>query len=876
MTSNEIRQAFLDFFESKGHEIVPSSPLVLPSDPTLLFANAGMNQFKDIFLGARDSEHKRVADTQKCIRVSGKHNDLEEVGRDTYHHTFFEMLGNWSFGDYYKREAIEYAWELLTDVWQLPKDKLWATVFRDDDEAEQLWKEVTDIDHSHILRCGEKDNFWEMGDTGPCGPCSEIHIDLTDTGCTADMINADRPDVIELWNLVFIQYNRGSDGQLSELPHKHVDTGMGFERLCAVLQGKRSNYDTDVFMPFIDKLCAMTGREYSGEDAVAMRVAADHVRTISFAIADGVIPANDGRGYVLRRLLRRAARYGRNLGLKQPFLGELYPVLEETMGGYFPELAQNRENILRVLKAEEESFMLTIDRGLGLFEEVAEELARQGAQVFPGREAFKLYDTYGFPLDLTRLMARERGLTLDEEACEAEMRAQRERARAARDAAGTESQMEEIIKLVGEGVQTVFRGYDRRELESEVLLIVAEGETVASLSEGAAAAIVLAETPFYGEGGGQLGDHGALLGAQGEFSVEDTRKPAEGLILHIGRMTRGSLSRGEVVTARIDSERRASMARHHTATHLLNAALRANVDQNVKQAGSLVAPERFRFDFNHFESLSPEQIERLERFVNSRIMLDAPVSTFEMPLKEVYGSDIVAVFDEKYGDRVRVVEVEGVSKELCGGTHVASTGELGMFRIVSESSVAAGVRRIEAVCGWPAYEWSSGEHRLLQQLSQRFSVKPEDLEQRLESLAEKNRELEKSLKKLNEQAARGQAGSLLDEASDVDGVKLIAAVVDGQSPANLMNIMDDLRTKLDSGVIVLGGNFEGKAAFAASVSDDLVAQGMHAGKLVGDVARRAGGGGGGQPNKAQAGGKDGAKAAEAIAAVPEILEQARQ
>jgi len=871
MTSKEIRQAFLDYFEAKGHEIVPSSPLVLPTDPTLLFANAGMNQFKDIFLGARASEYKRVADTQKCIRVSGKHNDLEEVGRDTYHHTFFEMLGNWSFGDYYKREAIEYAWELLTDVWGLPKDRLWATVFREDDEAEQLWKEVTDIDHERILRCGEKDNFWEMGETGPCGPCSEIHIDLSDDGCTADMINADNPEVIELWNLVFIQYNRGSDGELTELPSKHVDTGMGFERLCAVLQGRRSNYDTDVFMPFIEKLCELSGRKYEGEDAVAMRVAADHVRTLSFAIADGVIPANDGRGYVLRRLLRRAARYGRSLGLKGPFLGELYPVLEEGMGDVFPELIENRDNILRILRAEEESFMLTIDRGLGLFEEVVAELEKTGGKVFPGQDAFKLYDTYGFPLDLTRLMARERGLELDEEACEAEMHAQRERARAARDAAGTESQMEEIISLVGEGVQSDFRGYDLSELESEILLIVADGEKVGQIDEGVQAAVVLRETPFYGEAGGQLGDRGVIASEHAEFHVEDTRKPAEGLILHLGRVERGSLKAGETVLARIDSDRRGRMARHHTATHLLNAALRENIQENMQQAGSLVAPDRFRFDFNHFEALSPEKIAAIEHFVNAAIMDDHPVRTYELPFKEVHGSDIVAVFDEKYGDRVRVVEVEGVSKELCGGTHVSSTGVLGMFRIVAETSVAAGVRRIEAVCGWPSYEWTSREHRLLQQLSQRFGVKPEELAERLDLLAAKNRDLEKKLKRFNEQAAQNRAGNLAGKVRDVDGVALIAEVVDGQSPPNLMKIMDGLREQMDSAVIVIGGNFNGKAAFAASVSDDLLERGLHAGKLVGEVARRAGGGGGGQPAKAQAGGKDGSQAAAAIAAVPEVL-----
>ncbi len=871
MTSKEIRQAFLDYFKTKEHKIVPSSPLVLPADPTLLFANAGMNQFKDIFLGVRKSEFKRAVNTQKCIRVSGKHNDLEEVGRDTYHHTFFEMLGNWSFGDYYKREAIGWAWELLTDVWGLPKDRLWATVFLDDNEAAELWREVTDINPEHIVRCGEKDNFWEMGETGPCGPCSEIHIDLTEDGCTADMINADLSSVIELWNLVFIQYNRRESGELEDLPHKHVDTGMGFERLCAVLQGKKSNYDTDLFIPLIEKLGEMSGREYTGEDGVAMRVIADHIRTLTFAIADGVLPSNAGRGYVLRRILRRAARYGRGLGLKTPFLPELHPVLVTMMGDIFPEICENRDVILRVLKTEEESFSLTLDRGLRLFEEVAVQIEAQNAPVFPSEDAFKLYDTYGFPIDLTCLMARERGLTIDETACEELMTAQRKRARAAR--AGANAEVEEIMELVGQGIQTQFCGYDKHEMETCVLLIMGDGGSLEKVSEGESAGIVLEETPFYGESGGQVGDCGILRSAGCEFEIDNTRKLAEGLIMHTGRVLSGSLTAGDEVCARIDTLRRERTETHHTATHLLNAALRAVLGTNIKQAGSLVTPDRLRFDFNYFEGVPEDKLDDVERFVNEKIMANTPVLTSEMPYSDVKNSDIIAVFNEKYGDRVRVVEIEGVGRELCGGTHTDSTGRLGIFRIVSESSVAAGIRRIEAVCGWSAYELVRDEHKMLIRTAQRFSVKPEELDQRLDALSQRNRELEKLIAQLAEQSAVNDSGALANKVQDVEGVALIAEVVNDKSPSDLMRIMDGLRSEIESGVIVIGGNSDGKAAFVAYVTTDMIECGLHAGKLVGAVARKTGGGGGGQPGKAQAGGKDGQKAAEAIAAVPDLLRE---
>lgn len=871
MTSTEIRQSFLDFFKAKQHAVVPSSPVVLPTDPTLLFTNAGMNQFKDIFLGARESKDRRVANTQKCIRVSGKHNDLEEVGIDTYHHTFFEMLGNWSFGDYYKREAISWAWELMTDVWGLPKDRLWATVYKDDDEAEALWKEVTDINPKHILRFDEKDNFWEMGETGPCGPCSEIHIDLTADGCGPDLVNAGSPEVIELWNLVFIQYNRKNDGSLEELPFKHVDTGMGFERVAAVMQGKKSNYDSDVFTPLLNKLQAMSGHPYEGESAVAMRVIADHIRALSIAIADGVLPSNDGRGYVLRRLLRRAVRYGRKLDFRKPFMGELFPVLEEIMGGVFPELRQNRDRVLRALQAEEESFAATLDRGMALFDDVVADLKKEKQTIFPGESAFKLYDTFGFPLDLTTLMASEQRLSVDHERFESLMEEQRDRARRDRKDAVLSGDMELIQDLHAEGVRSLFDGYGSTERESDVRALLSDGNRKDVLEEGETGEVILAATPFYAESGGQVGDHGIIRGPTGEFEVWDTQRPMEGVILHIGKVVQGRLSVGEKVGAIVDSARRAHLQNHHTATHLLNAALREFVSSTARQAGSLVAPDRLRFDFTHYEAVPADKLEAIEHRVNQWIMDDTPVKTYSMAYKDVPDSGIIAVFDEKYGDEVRVVDIGGFSRELCGGTHVRETGQLGFFRIVGESSVASGVRRIEAVCGWPAYEWTQREHNLVRSLAQRFSAAPDELIKRVESLIEQNRKLEKTLKQQAAASNKDVAATLLDKMSMVGDVPLIAEVVEGQGMEGLRGVLDLVRPSLKSGVIVLGGDADGKAAFVASVSEDLVKRGIHAGKLIGQIAKVAGGGGGGQPNKAQAGGKDPAKVPEAIAKVTEFL-----
>ena len=869
-TAAEVRREFLEFFRARDHRIVPSSPLVLPADPSLLFVNAGMNQFKEIFLGTMQPESGRVANSQKCIRVSGKHNDLEEVGHDTYHHTFFEMLGNWSFGDYYKEEAIRWAWELLTEVWSLPKGRLWATVYEEDREAERLWKEVTDIDPAHVLRFGKKDNFWEMAETGPCGPCSEIHIDIGDQPAGPEKVNSGSPDVIEIWNLVFIQYNRRADGSLTPLPQKHVDTGMGLERLVAVLQGVRSNYDTDLFAPLIRKVEEISGMKYEGEAATAMRVIADHIRALAFAIADGVLPSNEGRGYVLRRLLRRAVRYGRKLGLKEPFLCDLIPVLEAIMGDDYPELVRHRSRILEALRSEEESFAATLDRGIGLFEEVVKQVAAAGGSVFPGREAFRLYDTYGFPLDLTRLMAEERNLIVDEDEFRRYMEEQRARARAARESAMREQEKEVVSRLVEKGVQSAFCGHETTETETVVVALADDTGLVDCLAEGKEGQILLAETPFYGESGGQVGDRGMIRSSGAEFEVWDTQKPAEGIILHLGKIVQGSLSVGDRVTATVDAERRKHTARHHTATHLLNYALRTIVDPSVKQAGSLVAPDRLRFDFTHYRALSAAQLEEIERLVNDLIQADDEVRTYTMPLKDVPGSGIIAVFDEKYGETVRVVDIGGYSRELCGGTHVRRTGEIGIFKILTESSVAAGVRRIEAVCGRPAYEAMRREHEVLMTLAKMLSVPVPEIPQRVSALTEKVKSLEKQLR----QRARSSAeAAVKTRHHSVSGIDVLLGEAGELSPDLLRAAVDRIKARGEASVAVVAGVADGKALFVAWCSPDAVAKGIHAGRLLGKIARIAGGGGGGRPEWAQAGGRNPEKIREALAAVPAIVEE---
>jgi alanyl-tRNA synthetase len=881
MTSKEIRQSFLDFFESKQHTTVKSASL-LPDAPNLLFTNAGMNQFVPIFLGQANCPYTpgRAADTQKCIRAGGKHNDLEDVGADTYHHTFFEMLGNWSFGDYFKQEAIDWAWELLVKVWGFPEERLYATYFGGDEkseadlEAKELWLRY--LPEERVVPGNRKDNFWMMGDTGPCGPCSELHVDLTPEGnCGAGMVNADSADCIEIWNLVFIQFNANPDGSYTPLPAQHVDTGMGFERACSIIQctqnfsdfsGIISNYETDVFTPIFRKLEELSGKTYGSAMTdpvdVAFRVIADHIRCLAFSIADGIMPSSDGRGYVLRRILRRAVRTGRTLGFKDPFFYKLADTVAEHFGDAFPELRANRDRVVRTLKAEEDSFNRTLDRGIELFDQVADELSDK---TFPANEAFKLYDTYGFPIDLTEVMARERGIGVDTKGFERLMNEQRERARA--DHASKKS----VVMAEGETLDadpTLFVGYETTECEAEVLDVLESG------------AVILDQTPFYPESGGQEADHGTLKAEGLEFKVTDTQKSPEGIIIHSGELTGGLLRKGNKITARVCRGRRDKIRRNHTSTHLLNQALRGVVDPSIKQAGSLVASDYLRFDFNHFEAVTSEQLREIERVVNKEILRNTLVGIQEMAMADVQkADDIQAVFDDKYGDTVRVVSVGDFSKELCGGTHVSSTGEIGQFRIVSESSIASGVRRIEAVTGLSAFEWAAEEHDLLTSLSQSLSVKPVDLPERVKSMAEAVKAAEKELKEARMKAAVHGIESLLEKVETlsltdkVDSMPLLAATA-GEVPMEaLREVVDRLRQKLESGVIILGSHAGGKACFMCSVSKDLVAEGIHAGKLIGAVAKLAGGGGGGKPDKAQAGGKDGTKVPDAIKAVPALLKE---
>ena len=722
MTSPEIRQSFLDFFASKQHRIIPSAPVIPHGDPTLLFTNAGMNQFKEIFLGTGKRDYTRVADTQKCIRVSGKHNDLEEVGRDTYHHTFFEMLGNWSFGDYYKKEAIAWAWELLTGVWKLPKERLWATVYSSDDEAFELWRKVTDINPTHILKFGEKDNFWEMGETGPCGPCSEIHMDLTAGGdATASLVNAGSPQVIEIWNLVFIQNNRTAKGELENLPMKHVDTGMGFERVCAVMEAMKSNfkhpasnYDSDVFTPLIKRISEISGKSYGYNDEadIATRVIADHIRALTFAIADGAIPSNEGRGYVLRRILRRAARFGRNLGLHEPFLFKLVDTLVQTMSHVFPEIKEQQQHIERVIKGEEEGFNQTLDRGLEIFEEAAKKAGSLKLKVISGGDAFRLYDTFGFPLDLTILMAKERGLDVDESTFSRLMDQQRERSRDFRGDAGAEINLAKSKERAKDlGVATIeekfrFDGYDLLEEEVEIQSAVEN-------------LVLSANTPFYGESGGQVGDKGWFIIPGYQLNVVDTVKSGK-VNIHILDKPFDWPHQQIKAIAKVDKPRRFSIMRNHTATHLVHAALRKVLGTHVHQAGSLVAPEHLRFDFAHFSKVSEQELAEIENIVNEKIAENIQLQHWRnIPFEEAQKMGALMFFGDKYGDKVNVVQFGDFSKEFCGGTHVKNTGDIGFFKIRAESSSASGVRRIEAITHEYAVEFLKNENKTYKELVER-------------------------------------------------------------------------------------------------------------------------------------------------------------
>jgi alanyl-tRNA synthetase len=870
MASKQIRESFIKFFEKYDHKFVRSSSVVPYDDPTLLFTNAGMNQFKNIFLGLEQRDYKRAANTQKCIRVSGKHNDLEEVGKDTYHHTFFEMLGNWSFGDYYKKEAISWAWELLTEVWKLPKDKLWATVFREDSEAEELWKKLTDIRKDQVLRFDEKDNFWEMGEVGPCGPCSEIHIDLGPNACDKKSIKGHRCYVnggcarfIELWNLVFIQYNREDDGSLVELPAKHVDTGMGFERTVAVMQGVGSNYGTDLFRPIIDHISEIAGTKYdTNEDGVAHRVIADHIRALTFAIADGALPSNEGRGYVLRRILRRAARFARKLELHEPMIYKLVPTVVDVMGDAFPEIKEKHQYISSVIKSEEERFNVTLDRGIDLFEKLVKDLKTKQITQISGTEAFRLYDTYGFPLDLTRLMAEEKNMTIDEQSFEEEMEKQRERSRAA-DKFDYEIDIDfDEWEKISSGGDSKFLGYELLEAEANIRLLKRKGDYIY---------LILDQTPFYGEAGGQVGDQGEIELNGFVLHVENTIRYAD-RIIHITRGFLPDQLQNIVVKARVKRDQRMSTARNHTATHLLQASLRQVLGKHVQQSGSLVTPFRLRFDLTHFERISPDQLKKIEQIVNEKIWENIPLQIIHTSYDEAKKLGAMALFGEKYGDRVRMIKINDFSMELCGGTHVSATGQLGMFRIVSESSVAAGIRRIEAITGGEAYRRSLEDREIIDSLADSLNAPAGELSDRVQSLMDQNKALEKEMQQIRIQSSHQEVDQWIRQAKQLDHFNLVVTAVQSNSVNELKQIGDVLRERLKTGVGVLGTILDDKINFLCVITDDLIKQkNLKAGDIVKEVAAIAGGSGGGRPHMALAGAKDLDKFELALAETEKII-----
>jgi alanyl-tRNA synthetase len=884
ITGNEIRKSFLEYFVKHGHTAVKSSSLVPDKDPTLLFTNAGMVQFKNVFLGQQRLPYARAASSQKCLRISGKHNDLEAVGRDTYHHTFFEMLGNWSFGDYYKAEAIEWAWELLTREWGLPKDKLWATVYLDDDDAEKLWAKISELPMERISRFGEKDNFWEMGETGPCGPCSEIHLDRGPEACDKQgrtghecRVNGDCARYIELWNLVFIQYNRHDDRSLSELPAKHVDTGMGLERITAVLQNVLSNYDIDFMRELTATTERLTGKKYGTDPAadISFRVIDDHARALSFLIADGVMPSNEGRGYVLRRLLRRAARHGRLIGLNEPFLHKVSTTVAEVMGDAYPELRGDAERISEVIRAEEERFGDTLDRGLVLLAEATANLKAQSNRTLPGEVAFRLYDTYGFPLDLTEDILSGEDMVVDQAGFEKLMEEQRAR--------GREGRLFQVLMPAGlQAVATVtatspclFIGYDRLDGESTVLAIYGNGVGKHEAVEGDEIDILTAETPFYGESGGQVGDRGMITTSRGDIvEVTDTQHPTPQLTAHRGRIKKGRVQVGDQVVLAVNPEHRQRTMLNHSATHILHAVLRQELGAHVRQAGSLVAPDRLRFDFHHSGPIADEKLAEIEAQVNLYIRADAGVNIEEMNYQDAIRAGALAFFGDKYGDRVRVVKIGEFSTELCGGTHVKRSGQIGLFKLPFESGVAAGVRRVEAFTGEGALVLINSYEQRLKEIGALVRGSADDAVEKVKKLLERQKELEKEIEKLRGQFEKDQIPELLGKKQSVDGANILISQVDGLDAKQLRDVADQVKEKLGSAVVVLASAGEDNVNLVASVSKDLTKK-FHAGNIIKELARLVGGGGGGRADFAQAGGKEPGQIPAALKRAEEIIQQAK-
>jgi len=874
MTGHELRTAFFDFFRERGHSIQPSDSLV-PNDPTMLFTIAGMVQFKPHFLGSIPLTFRRAVTSQKCLRV----NDLENVGRTNRHFTFFEMLGNFAFGDYFKKEAIEWAWEFITEKMGIPTDNLWVSVYLDDDEAFKMWNEGVGIRSERIVRLGMKDNFWPPEIIpGPCGPCSEMFIDLgLEVGCGEDTCQpgCDCDRFFEFWNLVFQQYDRDKAGELHKLDMQNIDTGMCLERLGMVVHGLSTVYDTALLKPVIQHMGELTDVEYgdSLEGDQALRVLADHVRCLTFAISDGIMPSNEGRGYVLRRVLRRAARYGNKVGMKQSFVHRGVGKVVDIMKEAYPELAEKQELVTRIILSEEERFQKTLEQGLDVLDSVTSQLKTQEISVIPGKEAFVLYDTFGFPLDLTQNVAEEQGFTVDEPGFQKAMEEQRERGRAAWQAASggifQTGVYDEILKEYG---ATEFEGYEQLSLDAKLIAIVKDDELLSGAKKGDEVEIVLDRTPFYGEVGGQAGDTGWINGDGVKLQVTDSVHPVPDIIAHKCKVVEGSISPGDSVSVEVDAERRHRIASNHTATHILQSALREVLGVHVAQAGSLVAPDRLRFDFNHYEAVSPEDLKGIEKLANKRIRQNTQVSLAEMTIQEAKDKGATALFGEKYGDAVRVVQLDDYSMELCGGTHLKAAGEIGEFKIISEGSIAAGVRRVEALTGEAAYLYERQIEEELLHAADLLRVKPTGVTNRIESLLQQNRDLEKELERLQQAKALSQADGLLNQVEMVDGVKVLAVPLENVDRNGLRSMMDDLRAKVKSGVVVLGAGIDGKAAFIAGVTEDLIKEkGLKAGDIIRHVAKVAGGSGGGRPDMAQAGGKDPSKIADALAAASGIV-----
>lgn len=876
MTSGQIRDKFLQFFRERGHTIVESSSLIPRDDPSLLFTNAGMVQFKNLFLGLEDRGYTRAASSQKCVRAGGKHNDLENVGYTARHHTFFEMLGNFSFGDYFKRESIMWGWEFLTEVMGLPPERLWITIYKDDDEAFDIWEKEIGVPAERIVRMGMDSNFWMMGETGPCGPCSEIIYDQgPGVGCGRPdcSVECDCDRFLELWNHVFTQFDRDKEGNFHPLPKPNIDTGMGLERLAAVVQGVTSNYDTDLFTPIIKTISEITGKPYGKDpdDDVSIRVIADHSRAITFLISDGCLPSNEGRGYVLRRILRRAARHGKLLGMDRPFLHDVVPTVIDVMKDAYPDLVGKENFIRKVVVNEEQRFLETLGTGMRLLAEEVSVLKKEGKTVIPGELVFKLYDTYGFPVDLTADIVRRDNLTLDMEGFEQCMEAQREKARESWKGSGAEAVAESYKRLSLKGISTEFVGYHGvTEATSPVIAILKDDQEVDEAKEGENVEIFVAETPFYGEKGGQIGDTGIIKGEHFLFEVWDTQWPLDNLITHIGRVRKGNVRVGDAAELKVDEKRRRAIEANHSGTHVLNAALRKVLGEHVKQSGSLVNPERLRFDFTHFSKIEEEELEKIELYANEFIRQNEEVVTRVLPKEEAFKTGAVAVFDEKYGDLVRLVKMGDFSMELCGGTHVNRTGDIGVLKIISESSIAAGVRRIEALTGEEAIKYFRRVEGELKKVANLIKANTLEAGDRVEKMQRHQRELEKEIEILKSKLAAKDSADLVNQAKDIKGVRVLASVVNVRDVKTLRDLGDKLRDRMRSGIILLGSAVEGKAMILCIVTKDLTDR-YSAGEIVKKIAPLVGGSGGGRPEMAQAGGPKGDKIEEAINKIYEIL-----